>query len=460
MKLINIKSIGTLFISILFTLNAQANLVHKEYSVGKKSVIGAKAVYESRTESTPTKSSLMVEAYVSGQAFNREKELVGILTSATSDYKNKSSVRNEGILQVRLLGKKIHSKKFNWNVELRESAGEWVKEYTLARTGFMVGPVPITLSVGASFELGPHLEANYNAEQRIVQFRAGPKIDTAAVGTARAGIPKVLAVGVRSSTSIYTAALLAELDIFLPENVLTAKLKYSRTGLHGKMEAFVDLLFTKYRKTIWTYGDRTPRERVIWSSSSAVDKTKRKGNARVLPPFANPEHVRTSRSYTSKGMGTRKSNIYLPTAGKIKLSAMASGYRGTKSSSEVKLYNASTRRFLGIARSSFPGSNKNVSISVPAGNYALEFKALDEGHPYSYSSTSAKAYWTWNTKATNQSLRSNELGSNAAVSPSPSGRLLKSGSCSGRSCEGPHRQCYSLNGKFNLSGNYYTCRAK
>lgn len=411
--------------------SASAFEISKDYAGGDKSVIGYRAHFAAGDEITgaltspgwpggtvPTATSkyrVYAEADAHAQAFNRELEVVGLDAEASFENRQPSKVagpRGLASFEVRLLGKKVVKKKIAFDQELPQGKERWIKEQKFASARFMIGPVPVTVSAGASFEAKPRLTGDLKTEpgdpnrpqayqdQPYVRLQAGPQVDLAAVASAEAGVSKVLAVGVKNTLSIYKAALLGEADVFFKNNALVTRLVHEKTGIHGHLEAYVELLFTKHRDTIARYGDSTPRRDELWSKVVAFDGSKplvgEPPPSPPAPPEASMTRPRWSR-HLSNGFGTPQSVLHMPVAGEVEVRADVGGPCG-KSFARIARASGGT---VAIAQAISGGNTfSNQRVKVPAGQYSVTLEAEKPQNGPCNASASAHAYWIYDVTTT------------------------------------------------------------
>jgi hypothetical protein len=288
---------ATLAVGVVST-SAAAYEVSRAYSGGDKSLVAYEARFEASDELSAQAGVAPLEMYrfhAEGKAtvfaFKHEKELVyGLANALYREFppgvvyaEGTKPKRGEIEVEVRILGSTRFKKNYGFERELPTSKDTWVKEVTIAEQTFAVGPVPVTVSLGASAAAKMDFSGDINmgvpgegfpSAEPYVRLKAGPRVDIGAVASARAGVKYLAAVGVKGTVNIYGAGLMAEATYWPNHNALVAQVAKEETGIHGKLDAYVELLFAKYSKTIARFGDSTPRRDVLWSSQAVVDKAR------------------------------------------------------------------------------------------------------------------------------------------------------------------------------------------
>lgn len=397
----------------------------KEISGGSKSLIGYRMKLKAGLDQTgdyklhivnggtgSRSEYLYAEGAAYGQVFNHEKEVLGLTANnkATTDSNGKRS--GEANLTVKLFGSKVVDKKYRYNRELPKPKDVWIKERKFAQATFAVGPVPVTVSAGVSLEVKPRLTAKLERESdddnildSYIHLQAGPEADLATTASASAGVSGVLAVGVKNTLSIYDGALVADVAIYPKLAGLRAQLVHEKTGVHGKLEAFVEFLITDYKKTIATYGNSSIKRDVLLERTYGLNNIETNGDIPTeIPATLDIEAPRITRSTISSFLNTQTSTRYITVPDGINsarvvidilginpgdISGGSSNTSNTGYSSSF-IYNSSNK-LIATLTSGVVGTSKTVNL--PAGEYRVSQTAY--GGATFYTGTSAKFYWSF-----------------------------------------------------------------
>lgn len=402
---------------------ADAYGINKRYEGGSKSTLGYEATFVAGDTIGPIDELGQIGSYENkaegkavAYAFNHDKELVYGLASTGYEI---VEGRNQGKskLEMRLLGKTIYKKSFGFKSEMEDPKLKWSKDITIASATYPIGPVGVTVKVGASFMAeikakgrialdAPDGEEAYRPagyeDEPYLQFQAGPVADIAATAKASVGWGSVASVGVRGRISIYKGGLQGEVDYFPKHNAVVAKVVKESTGIHGSLEAYAEALWTDIGSTtVARFGDSTPRRDILWSSVDPADRSRPVTGS--PPPPAPPtveNAARWTRAVSTSGTATTsvtKSETYdvvMGEGGTIKVS-LSQG--GPKSLASASVYDSSgkllqtvsltgTETACRTATLTSSGCYKNASFSLPKGSYTVILGATGQ-ELYTYSFT-------------------------------------------------------------------------
>lgn len=375
----------------------------KTYQGGDKSKFGYRVYLKAGNILRATDSELYAEGRAYGQAFGKEKEVAGL------DGKNtvkKNTHQGEATLEVRLLGKKLLDKKYSYKTEFGQPDDSWIKEVKFASATFSVGPVPVTVSAGASLEAKPRFYARYNQTATPhIHFQAGPDVDLAVTASAEAGISNIAAVGVKNSLSLYDGALLAEAAIYPIQRGIRTQLVHERTGIHGRLKAYVELLFTDHSKTIATYGDSTRKRSVLWGKTwGDIGKTINGTVPTAMPALVDVDKYRVYKTFPSfnptGSTMTRTQSFTVPSgvsSAKVRISA-AGRTMPSYARPSLKVYNSRNQVVATISG----GYSKTVNLS--SGSYRVvatvpHYANFEFDSPHEMPST-MHVYWNYNVTET------------------------------------------------------------
>ena len=390
----------------------------KEISGGSKSTVGYRMKLKSGSEivtkynEEPNTFKLYAEGAAYGQVFNYEKEVCSLAANDISyDHKN-GEKSGEANLNVKLFGFKVVDKKYRYNRELPQPKDVWVKEQKFAQATFAVGPVPVTVKAGISLEIKPRLSSKLERESEddsildsYVHLQAGPEADLATTASAEAGVSNVLAAGVKNTLSIYNGALVADVAIYPKLEGMRAQLVHEKTGVHGKLEVYAELVFNTVSKVIATYGDSAIKRDVLLERTYGFNNSVPKGDIpTAIPATLNIEAPRITRtnlsnlsktisstSYVTIPVGVESARVVINTVGARFLDdADRSTYKGNSGHFNISVYNSSNN-LVATLTSAVVGAEK--SVNLPAGVYRVTQTTFEASTVYTGSE--AKFYWSF-----------------------------------------------------------------
>ena len=221
----NLRSAATLAVLLSASIpSLQAFEFQKDFNIGNAKW-GARVKLESHDEfdRKNDRYKLSAEAIAKGRVLGKEASVAEATGAVTIDSTASTNVD----CQLKLIGKTVWQLDNDFQGSIshdRIGKTKFIKEATLAKATFVIGPVPVTVKGGASLAAYTELSTSFSADtsQVSADLNYGPVIDVAATASATVNL-KLASAGVEGSLGLLKQKLALGSTI----SFLDAKAKFS-----------------------------------------------------------------------------------------------------------------------------------------------------------------------------------------------------------------------------------------
>jgi hypothetical protein len=289
MKTTNIQKLPSLALLLAGTLSANAFDFSREKNFGD-SQWGARITVNAgdHFDKADGEYTLSAKADARARAFGYEKSVVSAEGSFMANKKAHTTVD----CQLKLVGLTVWQYENGFEGTVTKShIGDtrFIKEVTLARTVVPVGPLPITVTVGASLEAYTEFTAGFviTEDDVLADMNYGPVVDVAATASATLDVA-LASAGVEGKLGLVHQKLAAGTSLSFEEAEIRVYLERQIRGLNGQIDLVGTVRYpvpvTKWKKVkvLWKW---------VWVPNGVRIEWRSKRYPHTIASFANPDQV-------------------------------------------------------------------------------------------------------------------------------------------------------------------------
>lgn len=298
MKTTNISNLPVIAILLAGSLTANAFNFEREKNFGN-SQWGARVTVNAGDafDKTAGEYTLSAKADARARAFGFEQSVV----SAEGSFKANRKAHTDVDCQLKLIGKTVwqYENGFDGSVTYDQIGDtRFIKEVTLAKMVIPVGPIPVTVTAGASLEAYTEFTAGFEttADDVIADMNYGPVVDVAATAAAEVSLA-LASAAIEGKLGLLHQKLAAGTSLSFENAEARVYLERRIRGLNGQIDLVGKLQYpvpvTKWKrvKILWKW---------VWVPSGVRIEWRTARYPHTIASFADPDQVEVLWDATAK----------------------------------------------------------------------------------------------------------------------------------------------------------------